>query len=205
MTWIAWGPSPCDSCPPTSCQSFPTSKWRLSLLSLFHLRIKTEFGPTRLSERKKSHKVSVATLILLFRRPRSFHIYQLQPPQCKWRAREVRHISANDCWGHEFRQKLHSENEPPIEMQGICWKEETFPLVTYGKTIAGIILQICALLRLFRCQNYILILTYSRTKKKQALKQRKTFNLFSRVLHLEGCGRETLKLRENMTRENMAK
>lgn len=105
----------------------PLRKWRLSLLSLFHLKIKIEFGPPRLSERKrKKKKISVAILILLLRRPRSFPIYQPQPPQCNWRAREVRHISANDCWGHEFQQKLHSENEPPIKIQGICWKEETF-------------------------------------------------------------------------------
>jgi len=66
------------------------------------------------------------------------------------------YVSAKERWGHKSQQKLHSQNEPPTEMQGICWKEETFPSVMQGKTTVGIILQVCALPRLFRCQNDIL-------------------------------------------------
>lgn len=91
-------------------------------------------------------------------------------------------------------------------MQEICGKEETFPEVIQGKTTAGIILQVCALPRLFRCQNDILPLLTAEQKETIFKTKKSVYSIFfPLVLDLERCGSETLKLRENKTREVRAK
>lgn len=116
------------------------------------------------------------------------HIYQNKSLPYNWRIKDVRPSalpnSENQSWEHESQQKLHLQNKPFAEIQGICCKKKTFPSVVQGKTTAGIIL--AALCTMIKCHNDIVPLPIAEQKETRFKPRERFGGLFVCVCGLFG-------------------